>query len=486
MTTELITPAGHRQSVYVSDDPPTSASHRYARTNASLSLKEWFKGFLGGTGSGLFVQIIGYLSLLEVWLVLTFPITAGRFIRNATAPGVRTFTALWILWILGQLFSDVVNQNQFSLAARGFARAFFAGYVTIYLLPVMMRRPRLYEAFLAGIPIAHIIATRYFRPGTYLSQDGSRMLDASQLGWENWTSYLVTTILIYGVARLWRVTPWMCVAATASVGVLNIANGSRSTGLIYILAAMLMPLFISVTRDTRKAEATRWKWLQHMQWGTVILIFILGAGTTLGVAEAYKSLASSGALGKKAFDKYVSQSESGNLLIGARQGTFIGIAAALDKPFAGHGSWPRAKKDYIEDATRLFGVEFKVDKGFSLMNQFIPAHSMLIGGWVESGIFGLIFWIYVVLLVVRNSRSAAIYFHEYAGVILINGIGFFWNVMFSPIQNRSYTATIVIPLLISQIRRLQQQSAVSSQQAVTGHADDGGSLLGRGGARPNR
>lgn len=484
MATELTRTLEHRQAIYLPDEPNPAICRRNTQTNAGLSARDWFKGFAAGTGSGLFVQIIGYLSLLEVWLILTFPATAGKFFRNATAPGVRTFTTLWILWILGQIVSDVVNENQFTFAARGFARAFFAGFVTLSLLPVMMRRHRLYEAFLAGIPVAHVIATRYFRPGTYMAQDGSGMLDASQLGWENWTSYLVSTVLIYGVARLWRKIPWVCVAATASVGVLNIANGSRSTGLIYILAAMLMPLFIAITRNTSKAEATRSKWLRHMPWGTVILIFVLGAGTTLVVVEAYKSLASSGALGKKAFDKYVRQSESGNLVMGARQECFIGIAAALDQPIVGHGAWPRAQKDYIADASELFGVEFKTPKGYSLMNRFIPTHSMLVGGWVESGIFGLIFWLYVIFLIVRNSRSAAVYFNEYAGVILINSIGFFWNVMFSPIQNRAYTAMIVVPMLIAQVRRLRERSAVPLGEAATTNAGNVASLGGVGHPRP--
>jgi hypothetical protein len=426
---------------------------------AKITDAEWGKGFVAGVGSGLFVQIIGYLSFLEIFLLVTLPVSIERSVRAATMPGARAFSCLWLLWVIGQVISDVANGNDFGFAARGLAKAFFSGFVTLALLPSMLQRPRLFESFLAGIPVAHLIGARFFRSGAYLRQDGRGWMTGEDLGWESWGGYLVTTCLAYLVARFWRSRPWLCTLATAAMGPVHVAMGSRATGLYYILAACLMPLVIDVTRNTNKSSVKRTRWKTNPPWGRFFAALALMIVAVVIVKDSYEYYASTGVLGEKALRKYEKQTEFGNLIMGARQGPFIGIAAAVDKPILGHGSWARMEKDYLAAASDLFGVEFRREKGFNYHRVFIPSHSMIIAAWVEGGIFGLVFWVFALLFVAVNLPRAVLVLPDYAGVILINSMGFFWSVLFSPIQSRNYTAMIMVPLLVASVLMRAQKRA---------------------------
>jgi hypothetical protein len=412
---------------------------------------EWGKGFVAGVGSGLFIQIIGYLSFLEIFLLVTLPLSIGRYAKAAAMPGVRAFTCFWLLWVIGQVVSDVANENDFALAARGLAKAFFSGFVTLALLPSMLQRPRLFEAFLAGLPLAHLIGAKYFRSGAYTRQDGRGWMTGEDLGWESWGGYFFTLSLAYIVARFWRTRPWLCTLATLAMGAVHVAMGSRSTGLYHILAACLMPLVIDVTRTTEKSSAKRLRWKTNLPWGRFVAAMAVMLVAAVIVKDSYEYYASTGVLGEKALRKYEMQSKYGNLIVGARQGPFIGIAAAIDKPIIGHGAWARMEKDYVAAASDLFGVEFYREKSFNYHRVFIPSHSMIIAAWVEGGIFGLVFWVFAMLFVAVNLQRAVLMLPEYAGVILINSMGFFWSVLFSPIQSRNYTATIMVPLLVASV-----------------------------------
>lgn len=171
-------------SFYIKPDSPSTAAASQAGLSPAIGPRNWTWWFTQGVGSGLFLQVIGSLSLLEIYQLVTFPFRARQFLSLAFSRGLILFSVLWVGWICGAVIADVVNDSPWSLAARGFARAFFAGFVTLCLLRAWLQRPRAFEAFLAGVPLAVLIGLKYFRSGTYSGGDGVTMVDASQLGWD--------------------------------------------------------------------------------------------------------------------------------------------------------------------------------------------------------------------------------------------------------------------------------------------------------------
>ena len=432
---------------------PDSLAYEVCAFSKPISLGQWGSWFTFGVMSGLFLQLIGYLTFLETYLQITFPMRVRQVVNIALSRGVILFTLLWIGWIAGSLFADYSNESPFSLAARGFSRAFFAGFVTLCILPLWLQTPRRFEAFLAGVPLAQFIGLWYFRSGTYNTGDGTTQVDASQLGWENWGNYFAGSIAAAVIARLWRTAPWSCVAIAFILGSFNLGLGSRAAGLTQLLAACVMPLFIFRNRFRfRPARISRGK----LTLGRLAAIAVIGVITLATVAATYSQLAKSGAFGDRAKAKYELQSsQKGGLIVGGRAEALIGIAAIMDKPLTGHGSWPEDTVGYAEKASEIFGVEIQDTPAPKGIRKFIKAHSAIVSAWLEHGILGAIFWVYVFYVVAYNVSIVTRFLPEYTGVIVFNSCGFFWAYLFSPIQSRAYTAIIVVPMLIIQIRRLQ-------------------------------
>lgn len=412
----------------------------------------WWWNFTQGTAGGLFVQLIGSLSLLEVFFLATLPVRIGHVIQCASTRGVGLFAILWVGWISGAVLADVVNQTPWSLAARGIARAFFTGFVTLCLLPIWMRTSRAFEAFLAGAPLAQLIGLKYFRSGTYNVGDGTTMIDASELGWENWGNYIASATVTLLIARYWRKAPWGCVALALSLGILNLALGSRAVGITQFAAGAIMPIFI-----LQPEIRAHWRGRnRRLGMQRLIVAALVGAIALAAAAAGYTQLAKLGTLGERAKRKYDAQSlAKGGLLAGGRAQVLIGLAAIVDKPFTGHGSWPEDSIGYAKRASELFGVEIREPTGPRNLRKFIKTHSAIVGSWVDHGILGAIFWTYVLYLVAINFWRVTQYLPEYTGVVVFICCTFFWHFFFSPVQTRAYTATILVPILIIQMRRFQ-------------------------------
>jgi hypothetical protein len=419
----------------------------------SLSLGQWGWWFTLGVMSGLFLRLIGYLTFLEAYLLITIPIRMRQVVHAALSRGILLFTLLWLGWIVGSLIADYSNESPFSLAARGFSRAFFSGFVILCLLPLWLQSPRRFEAFLAGMPLAQFVGLWYFRSGTYNTGDGTTQVDASQLGWENWGNYFCGSVAAALIARLWRTTPWSCVVIALVLGSSNLALGSRAAGLMALLAAGIMPLFIF-------RPHFRMGWMRisegRLTLGRLISIVVMGIITLVAVAVGYTELAKRGALGEKAKAKHEFQSsQKGGIVVGGRSEVLVGLAAIMDKPLCGHGSWPEDTVGYAAQASEIFGVEIREAPQRKGIRKFIKSHSAIVSAWLEHGILGAIFWIYVLYIVAYNLPRVTEYLPEYTGVVIFNSCGFFWAYLFSPIQSRAYTAMIIVPMLMIQIRRLQ-------------------------------
>ena len=405
----------------------------------------WWVGL--GAAGGLFVRIIGYLSLFEAWLLLTLPLRLREVVSTCCQPGVRAFTLLWIGWMVGAVVADVANATPLPLAARGFSRAFFLGFVCLALLPRWLAMPRRLEAFVAGAPIAHVVGLKYFRPGTS-TIDGVE-IDAANLGWANWTNYFLLSLVMAAIARLWRWSPHACVALAATTGGVNLVMGSRSAGATQLVAAALMPFFMGRRLAQRGFSGARFT--------AIIVTFVTGA---IGIAMLYGTLAAGGTLGDKAREKYDRQrAAKGGLLVGGRAEFFVGLSTALDRPLLGHGSWPADTGEAIERAARRFGLEIEdTSRSDPHVPAIIPTHSAVVGAWVEHGIMGAIFWLAMLWLLIRNTPRAVRLLPESTGLVVFNAPALVWAIFFSPIPPRAASAIVLVPLLVIQVRHLQARA----------------------------
>ena len=152
-------------------------------------------------------------------------------------------------------------------------------------------------------------------------------------------------------------------------------------------------------------------------------------------------------------------------LVGGRPETLVAIQAIRDSPIIGHGSFAVDPK-YLklkQDIAYENGYS-DTDEPEDVAVDAIPTHSHLTMAWVESGIFGGIFWIYVLVLTFRGivmvsfSRPPLAPLYSY---LLLN---FVWNVLYSPFGsvNRMWAAFFI--LMSYKVLKPQVPQATAARQ----------------------
>ena len=436
------------------------------RSVHAVGERNWrLTAFLTGLGSQLFVRLIGYLAFTEVFFLVTAPLKLRALLAAASGtPSTTIFTILWVLWVIGSITADLVNGSQFDILARGVSRSLFLGLDVLILYALWRRKYEKIEYFLLAYPVSLFISRFVFKSGAE-EWLGAETTDFSQ--WKANTSYLVVGVLYAFVACLYRRAPLLVAAATAATGVFFTAMGSRSYGLTQFLAAVLMIAFpgggaraaADMVAVVRKRRGLAYK---------IAGGILLGVLTVYAAGQAYKAATRAGLLGEQELLKLEDQGRTkGGILVGGRFGFFVGLWAASHKPILGHGSWPLDVYGYTGEVVDMFEIDTKDARMMTKKLYWIPCHSATVSGWVEHGIFGLLFWLFVIYLLCVNYPRAAVVFPAYAGLYALFFSDMIWQVLFSPAGHRVILAAkIVSMLLVDDAWRRQTQSVRRESVAV--------------------
>ncbi|MHA1112875.1 MAG: hypothetical protein ACTSRY_00005, partial [Alphaproteobacteria bacterium] len=97
-----------------------------------------------------------------------------------------------------------------------------------------------------------------------------------------------------------------------------------------------------------------------------------------------------------------------------------------DSPFIGHGSW--AKDPYY--ASLL--LQYRPELTSVYESGLIPTHSFLFGAWVEAGVVGAIFWLWIWILNARALGRVFTIREPLVPLFGLIGIVMAWDIIFSP------------------------------------------------------
>jgi hypothetical protein len=101
-------------------------------------------------------------------------------------------------------------------------------------------------------------------------------------------------------------------------------------------------------------------------------------------------------------------------------------------------------ENYVERTANWMNVEMEMPTG----PHFIPSHSMIVTSWVDHGLAGGLFWVYVFAVIAVGMWRVPAICPEYTGFIWLTSGLFLWALLFSPIQQRMYLAVHVAPILV--------------------------------------
>jgi hypothetical protein len=390
----------------------------------------------------LYASEIAALALLPVLLMMRGHLLGRR--------PVTVFILLCLLWGVGQVATDLIQETAFEDFSRGWSKIAFTltNFCTIFLLlNGQRRRVVLFQvgAILGGV-LGYLI-----NPSVFEDPDPWKFGVGGPV-----TAFLVLLSQLPAIRHRLQFS----VGLLLFTALLNIYLGSRGLGGWTLLTAV----FMVAERYLGGISA------QHRRNLVLALpiIAIVGGVSALALAEAYSYAAQRGLLGEEAEEKYKQQAEGNlGLFVSARPEILVSSQAILDSPILGHGSWARDPyyvSMYIDLAEAGYGF-----KAVNILDDLIPTHSHLFGAWVEAGILGAVFWLWCMILVGRVFLNLWQTREPIAGLLVFMALSELWDIPFSPYgsERRFLTPFLLAVMIMTWQGMLRQRSAALGRSPAT-------------------
>jgi hypothetical protein len=382
------------------------------------------------------INLIGMLTWSEV-ITLGYFLMRWRDVVNWTLQDgiLRTILRAWLLYLILQVCSDMVNGTLPSDYIRGWARlVFFAVNITVIAFLSGLHLDRL-AAFFAGYAASLMLAS---------FQERNEFLVEWKFGYGPALTMVIA--LMIGLMRSERVNRIGGIAFIL-LGIVHLQANARSLGGITLLIGLLSLLATYFRENLRGG-------------GFLSVKFLLPVAFSLfGIYQLYTIGASSGWLGEKSRDKYEKQTAGGrNIISGGRMEYTIAIPAIMEAPFLGYGSWAR-HPEYVKKYIYINGMDPNTYDAEYLMDLgTIPTHSHILGSWAEAGVAGGVFWILVLWLALRTFYRMLGYDHLPFRLFLLFMLVFFiWDILFSPFGLERRVMDPAMIMVIAALQRLLDQ-----------------------------
>jgi hypothetical protein len=377
-------------------------------------------------------HIGGTLFATDVLLVVVFLYLAAKRGNKLFSPWPQKVVLFAVLWLISQIGTDIVRQSSPEDYLRGWGNILFfiTNFAALYLLLRTDRRICLYAT---GFALSMTI--KYFvNPDPMVAEDPWKW----GLAWPVTLSFALISTVAYS-----RRKTVIALVVLALASLLNLHYNYRSMALFSF--ATLCCLLLGLRKNNS----------QQSPFKLAVMVLCLAA-CGWGFQKLYEYEASSGALGQDALEKYKAQSAGKlGLVIGGRSESLVSIQAVMDSPIIGHGSWAR-DAHYValyQDARVANGYKITPAK-----NDLIPAHSHILGAWVDAGVLGAVFWFVTLLLTLQGMQYLLVYPLPLRVLSVFCGFSLLWDIPFSAFgSGRRFITPVYVILMIVAIGRGRKQ-----------------------------
>jgi len=398
--------------------------------------------FLAPTLMCVEVKIVGRLFGSDIFLVAILPLLLRSRWRLLTARLPMTVLRLELLWLAGQVATDLWRGTPFEDFARGWSLIAFGlfHFATLYML-LYGSRQRIVE-FAIGLAVGGILAF-FLDPNVF----------AAAYPWEFGVGYPITILIVVAAAAIFDGGSVFASAATLLFATaLNLYLGARSLGGVCFMASV----FLMMQRESARLSRTS-------RWVTIAL-GIAGLAAVGGTFKIYDFAASAGLLGFHAQEKYdIESAGEFGVLVGGRGQIFSSALAIRDAPILGHGSWALDTDYALQSHMIMRDLGYRpLDRDPQAATGVISSHSYLFGAWVDAGIAGAIFWAWVFTLEIRAMFALFRTTEPLSPLIAFFVVLLAWDLLFSPYgaQQRLFAAyEIVLAVYVLETARSGIMSA---------------------------
>jgi len=372
------------------------------------------------------VHAVGVLFGTDLLLLAALPFVLATRMNRLRNRQIAIVLLLGLAWLIAQICTDVIRGSRPEDYLRGWSKI---GLTVTHLAVVWAvlrsstRRFALYGIGLCGGGALSCLIT----PNEF------SLIDP----WKFGLAIPVTLLVIFSVSSLsgGRNRPIVLIALFAMSGV-NLYLNLRSVGMICLVTGVYC--YFQTQAQTARL---RLGWTKMVVTAGAVLLSVWG------FQQLYTYAVTSGHLGQDAQAKYEFQEQGeGGVLLGGRSEILASAQAIIDSPIIGHGSWARNAEYAAIGRERFAELGYKV--GHHDEDDLIPTHSHVFGAWVESGVIGAIFWLWILKLTVGTilrvkGNEPLLPVFAFIAFLLC------WDILFSPYgADRRFMATYFIAVIV--------------------------------------
>ncbi len=389
--------------------------------------------FALGVLNFLFISSFAQVIIVEIIFALAFVVAIFTF-KNKAYGKIREFRVIFLLgflWFAAQIASDIANRTNTTDSIKSVAQIFVLLSLIYWGHYWGNRDVTTLKSYIFGYAFSSI-PQYFFLPGIFGLSDP----------WKFIFGPAFTLLSLLFIPRL-RHSKLMTSGVLFTLVCFDFIMGARSLGMITLVTLVLL------LRKPLK---------QRGLIGTASYLLLISL-LMLSTYAIYANLTLNGSFGSSQQQKFEKQSQAGPLLLVARSELLYELQAIRQTKILGLGSTPYVDQNYLERVALIeleAGVHHPSTTAFTQYKRDgrIPSHSMILSAWMESGIFGLIFWLYLTWLVIRtiiNSTGREPIFGLLLRFLTIN---YLWAAIFSPLGagSRMMIAITITLVLQEKIR----------------------------------
>jgi len=383
------------------------------------------------------ISLIGQLKLNEVIVLLFLPFyyRSNEFTKYSML-GKITLTLLALL--VFQITTDIfIVESPSSDYLRGWSQVIIS-LVSILFLFKILNGYKAITLFIVASAVRLLI-----------SDPMGVDLDSNEMTFFKFRLAPVITQVIFALAIFLhmkgreKIIPFLFLA----FGLVSLGMDSRSRGLIMILSALFLYLFYSGFKVKRASVIG----------GAAVLVIVFQSLYTV-----YVKTTLAGSLGGEHAREQLQRLENPynpfNLLVTGRGEAFAAIEAIKDAPWFGHGSWAKDETlKYYKIVLKYHDEEYNADKA-KVEAGLIPSHSILLGAWVNYGLFAFLAVVYLFYLLmkmaiplIKYGQSMPVY-----PIFIPMTIAMVWMFLFSPFQHIRFSIPQTAAIFMTSFYLLQQ------------------------------
>lgn len=407
------------------------------------------KAFSYAALAGLQFNLVGQLGGNEILAAAdSLSLNAWKKLYH-DIPDIRKINIAYIIMLLFQVLSDVINHSESHNYIRGWAAIIMAIITLNFLAKILLKSfDSIIFYFIGGT--LYLI---FFKP-----QDDYSIGDIEQsMGtFKFWLVPILNNLVLmvsWFIMDKNKKSSSLVAGLLMFYGLFCMAFDARSNGIFFIITGLIF-LFKDQLVNYSRQKA--------------ILLLIVFLAVFEGLYVIYVKEAMTGKIGGAHTEEQLSRINYSynplNLLFSGRTEFFVAIVAIEDQPIFGFGSWaPDPTGKYLvmvlemQDDDQKIAALLKSD----LMPQIIPAHSILIGAWLDGGIgaFIAIFFIFILFLkrCLYLLSNKDIIYSKYFPILIFFMLDTFWTFLFSPLPHIKDTLPIMIAFVMVMYKKSQDQ-----------------------------